>query len=80
MELSVVGMQMRQNCVLVEKIDQVLSVWNKAARAQNWALGNAAVDREIRRLPDSVDEWLGPVGRIRYEPAESRRVYGEPLG
>jgi len=53
--------KMRHNWVKVEQIDQVLSVWNKAVQAQNWALGNAAVDREIRCLPGSIDKWLGPV-------------------
>jgi len=59
MELCVVGIQMRHNCVLVEQIEQIFSVWNNAARAQDWALRNAAVDREIKRLLSSIDKWLG---------------------
>jgi len=59
--------------MFVQQIGQIFSVY-EAAWAQNRALRNAAVYREIRRLLGSVDKCLGPVGQVRFEPAESRRT------
>jgi len=48
MELSVVGVQMRHNCVLVEQIDQVLI---------NSLVTNSGV-KEMGKIADNTCIWL----------------------